>query len=230
MIGSAFGQDAWVIQMLGGQRGGFFLDSGASDGVRGSNTLLLETEYGWNGICVEPNPVFFAALVRQRRCQCVCCCLYDRDGEVPFVDAQVLGGIAQDYPPSLLRQARATYGVAVDADGRPATVLRPARAIPALLRELAAPPVIDYWSLDTEGSELSILRAFPFDQYRVRLLTIEHNWLPVREEIHAFMRARGYRRVGELAVDDCYVEEATATSSAAPSAWRSGAWRRRGAA
>lgn len=223
--GSAFGQDRWVLDMLGNLCGGFFLDSGASDGVRGSNTLVLERDYGWSGICVEPNPHFFSKLTAARRCHCVNACLYDRDGDVDFVDAEVLGGIAEQYPPTLVRQAQVSYGIEVDSAGRPATVVRPARAIAGVLEECGAPRVIDYWSLDTEGSELAILHAFPFDRYDVRSLTVEHNWLPAREDIHAFLTAHGYLRVRELAVDDCYVRGVAVHAPA----WRSGVRRRRAA-
>jgi FkbM family methyltransferase len=221
--GSAFGQDRWVLDVLGEQRGGFFIDSGASDGVRGSNTLVLERDYGWTGICVEPNPRFFARLTAARRCHCINACLYDRDGDVEFVDAEVLGGIIDDYPPSLVKQAQASYGIEVDTAGRPRTVVCPARSILGVLEECDAPRVIDYWSLDTEGSELSILRAFPFDRYDVRTITVEHNWLPAREQIHAFLTALGYLRVRELAVDDCYVRGVHPHIPA----WRSAALRRR---
>jgi len=217
-----FGQDRFVVEALGGQRGGFFLDSGASDGIKGSNTLLLESAYGWTGICVEPNEEFFRLLVRNRSCRCVCACLYDRDGSVDFVSAEVLGGILDEYHPSLLERATRLYGIAVDAAGRPNTVVRPARTVRSVLRECAAPKVIDYWSLDTEGSELAILRSFPFDEYDVRVLTVEHNWLPAREEIKTLLEARGFQRVRELTVDDCYVKGLTL---ATPS-WRSGVWRR----
>jgi hypothetical protein len=48
---SQFGQDLYVLEQLGGQTGGFFLDSGASNGVRASNTFLLESAFGCAGIC-----------------------------------------------------------------------------------------------------------------------------------------------------------------------------------
>jgi len=44
-----------------------------------------------------------------------------------------------------------------------------------LLLSQAAPPRIDYISIDTEGSELAILEAFDFARWDVRLFTIEHN-------------------------------------------------------
>jgi len=222
MRGSMFGQDAFVIETLRGQRGGFFLDSGASDGVKGSNTVVLEQELGWRGVCVEPNPAFFASLIRNRNCVCVNCCLYDRDGEVDFVEADVLGGILDEYHPRLLALATEVYAVPDAGAGRPTTVRRPARSVRSLLREVGAPAVIDYWSLDTEGSELSILRGFPFDEYAVRILTVEHNHYPARDEIRGFLAGHGYHVARELAVDDAFVRGDLVPSAA----WRSAAWRR----
>lgn len=186
-------------------RDGFFLDSGASDGVQGSNTLLLEASFDWQGICVEPNPTFFAALVKNRRCICLNCCLYDREGPVEFLEtANWLGGIVSEYHPAQLQHAKATFRVPEDASGRPLAVQKAARTVRSVLHECAAPPVIDYWSLDTEGSEFTILKSFPFDEYKLRVLTVEHNGFPVREQIRKFLEGRGYRRVRALPIDDWY--------------------------
>ena len=56
MYRSHQGQDQWVIErVLPGKRGGWFIDSGAGpDGIRGSNSYVLETEFGWRGLLVEP--------------------------------------------------------------------------------------------------------------------------------------------------------------------------------
>jgi hypothetical protein len=222
---SQCGQDLFVLDVLEAKCNGFFLDSGASDGIRASNTQLLEASFGWKGICVEPNEIFFAALVKNRRCHSVNYCLYDREGTVDFVEkANVLGGILDEYHPMHLQYAKATFHVPEDANGRPNTVRKQARTVRSVLRECDAPRVIDYWSLDTEGSELAILKDFPFDEYSFRVLTVEHNWLPVRDEIRAFLESRGYRRLKALAVDDCYVKRG---NSHRPS-WRSNAWPRVG--
>lgn len=100
---------------------------------------------------------------------------------------------------------------------------RPARTVRSILRAANAPRTVDYWSLDTEGSELAILQCFPFDEYAVRVLTVEHNHYPVRAEIRAFLEGHGYHLARELAVDDAYVLDGTLPSSA----WRRAAWRRR---
>lgn len=216
------GQDLYVLEALGGLRGGFFLDSGASDGVSGSNTLLLETSFDWRGICVEPNDQLFDRLARARRSTCVHCCLYDRAGEVQFFEAAgVLGGILDEYDPNLLHQAR-SLAASQAGDGRSDPVTKPARTIGSILKEFNAPRTIDYWSLDTEGSELAILKSFPFHEYVVRLLTVEHNLTPNRERIRRFLEAQGYRRTKVLGIDDAYMLEAPAP----PAAWRSRAWSR----
>jgi hypothetical protein len=77
--------------------------------------------------------------------------------------------------------------------------------IEAALDHAGAPPVIDYWSLDTEGSELLLLRSFPFERYTFNVLTVEHNLRPARRAIRSFMESRGFDYVAELVIDDCYV-------------------------
>jgi hypothetical protein len=213
-------QDRFVLEVLNGLRGGFFLDSGAANGVRGSNTLLLERDYGWRGICVEPNDAMYADLVAHRDCLCYHCCLDERDGEVEFLESGgVFGGILRTYSASHLAFARRMIAEgdpelrnpslhrsgAVPAADPQAAVLKPARSLRSILRESDAPPVIDYWSLDTEGSELALLRSFPFDAYRFRVLTVEHNSEPARWEIRRFLESRGYVLARELGIDDGYI-------------------------
>jgi hypothetical protein len=66
---SQVGQDMWLARHVfpssrGG--GGVFVEAGAADGVTGSNTLWLERERGWTGVCVEPHPDTFQQLRRLR--------------------------------------------------------------------------------------------------------------------------------------------------------------------
>ena len=109
-----------------------------------------------------------------------------------------------------------------DPEGRPITVKKAAHTLRSVLWECGAPRIIDDWSLDTEGSELTILKSFPFDTYSFRVLTIEHNRFSVRDEIGAFLEARGYWRARDMGIDDCYVTREDLPSRS----WRSSAWNR----
>ena len=218
-MSSQFGQDQLVIELLGGLRGGFFLDSGASDGITGSNTYRLELEYGWNGICVEPNQTFFRRLRSVRRCHCTDVCLYTKDGTVEFVEAGTLGGILAEYDPTHLQfvdqYEQARFGRALPRSEKRTWTIR------RVLQSFNAPSVIDYWSLDVEGAELTLLQSFPFDQYQIRVITVEHNRLPAREKILQFLTQKGFHRIAQLEIDDCYT-----TLLRPPSSWRSYAFTR----
>jgi len=214
---SQLGQDVFVLRVLGFPHGGYFIDSGASNGIDASNTYLLEKRFGWRGICVEPDATFFSALVQRRSAHCVNCCLYDRDDLVEFVEAGTLGGVLADYHPRLLAQATVAYDLPTGPDGIPPTVSKPTRTIASVLEAFGAPHIIDYWSLDTEGSELRLLRSFPFDTHRVRVITVEHNRYPVRAEIRRFLTSRGYVFAHDFGIDDAYVEASLACGR---SSWR----------
>jgi methyltransferase FkbM-like protein len=58
-----------------------------------------------------------------------------------------------------------------------------------VLDKNGAPVMIDYLSLDTEGTEHIILGAFPFDRYQFRVVTVE----AVR--CNDLLAAHGYRHV-----------------------------------
>ena len=66
--------------------------------------------------------------------------------------------------------------------------------IGTILARAAAPPVIDYLSIDIEGSELALLESFPFDRYTVRALSIECDGL-IWDRVSAILTQNGMREV-----------------------------------
>ena len=67
-----------------------------------------------------------------------------------------------------------------------------------LTRYYAHVPVLDYASVDVEGAELTIMHAWPFEQWCVNAFTIENNfWCSATRSILPALRAilepRGYR-------------------------------------
>lgn len=172
---SQAGQDRWVDTMTGGRLGGFFVDLGAYDGVQTSNTLGLVEERGWSGLCVEANPDYYDALVRNRP-------------ESFLVHAAVAGSIG------LLHWAHQQ----ATADLLAPTV--PAKTLGQLLDEANAPERVDYLSIDVEGMEFEVFEAYDFSR-RVDLLTVEHNLYcdgPAnKNRLHALLTSRGFIRVVE---------------------------------
>lgn len=55
---SGLGQDLFVLMLLDGKRSGTFLEIGANDPIKSSNTYLLEKSFGWTGVSVEIGKVY----------------------------------------------------------------------------------------------------------------------------------------------------------------------------
>ncbi len=49
--------DLRLIKEMGFMENGFFVELGANNGVDQSNTYLLQKNYGWTGLLIEPSPV-----------------------------------------------------------------------------------------------------------------------------------------------------------------------------
>ncbi len=84
-----------------------------------------------------------------------------------------------------------------------------------MLYNFNAPCIIDYLSIDTEGSEIEILSIFNFDRYKFNIITVEHNFSPMCEKINTLLLSKGYKRVFEELsfYDDWYVYNLTYLSN-----------------
>jgi hypothetical protein len=64
---------------------------------------------------------------------------------------------------------------------------------------------ITYLSIDTEGSELSILRSVDFSALMVHVLTVEFNYEHVKPHMIALMRDRGFDYAQQLGYDLIFI-------------------------
>ena len=173
-------QDLWVLHETRRKSDGYFVEFGAADGMGGSNTLLLEREFGWRGILAEPNPIWHADLKRNRSAQIDGRCVFTATGnrikfaatEYPFI-ATIADFTASDSH----AKSRAKHDL-IDVE----TI-----SLNDPLAAHGAPRMIDYMSIDTEGSELAILEEFDFARWDVRLFSIEHNLTPREQAIDRLM-------------------------------------------
>jgi len=195
---SGLGQDRWVMtEVFPGKRGGYFVEAGAKDGFHLSNTLLLETKCGWQGLCIEPGKEFGNLKNSGRKCEFSDTLLGEADGlELPFRDDPELPELS-GTPEFMLDDRKQRAGT---------VTLKKTRTLASVLDEHQAPAQIDYLSLDTEGSEYLILRNFPFDRYRFGAITVEHNGNQTEQQkIHDLLTENGYRRVHSKYCEDWYV-------------------------
>lgn len=193
-------QDIFAMLVLEEHAKGFFVEFGATNGVTGSNSYMMEKIYGWSGILAEPARCWHEALQRNRGAMISHKCVWREGGvKLPFREARDAGFSTLDTLTT--KDRHAARRVAADIYEVETTTLC------QLLSENDAPMLINYLSIDTEGSELDILETLDFDRYRPLVLTVEHNYRSDREKIVALMRAQGYARAPTQvsAYDDWFV-------------------------
>lgn len=195
-------QDLFVVFFLRGKRNGFFVEFGATDGSRYSNTFVLERDFQWNGVLAEPARCWHAALRTNRRAAIDTRCVWSESGltlDFKETDDRMLSTVTALADKDLHRDERingATYPVE--------TV-----SLMDLLLAHRCPRDIDYLSIDTEGSEFVILSKFDFSKYAIKILTVEHNFCePDRQNIHDLLVGHGFIRIFEAfsKFDDWYIQ------------------------
>lgn len=194
------GQDLFVLSESNLKKNGFFVEFGATNGVDLSNTLLLEKEFGWNGILAEPARVWHSALKNNRSCQIETRCVWSSSGstltfsEAEWAELSTVSAFKSSDHHKKSREHSQTYDVETIS-------------LLDLLKNHNAPQAIDYLSIDTEGSEFEILSAFDFGKYQFGFISCEHNFTPAREQILKLLNSHGYKRKFEdvSGFDDWYV-------------------------
>jgi len=197
---SQFGQDRYLhLNLFANQRDGVFVDVGAYDGFTGSNTLFFEKFMGWKGLCIEPDPAQFAKIPEYRSCDRVQACIADKEGTARFFSISdgltMMGGLVDYFDPQDMKM--------IGERSQTKVVELPTRRLDAVLKERNIGE-IDFLSIDTEGSELAILKSFDLQRFKVKALSVENN--RNGPQIPDYMQSLGYRRIVRLGVDDIYAK------------------------
>ncbi|CAE8613037.1 unnamed protein product [Polarella glacialis] len=172
---SQAGQDWLVSSLLGCKTNGYFIDLAANAAETLSNTLMLERDFAWQGLCIEPNMDYYYDLPK-RKCHLVAAAVGGpTDTVVSFNLKGVFGGVV---------------GEGFDnkkADGRIEKQFHTV-ALGEVLERFGAPTIIDYLSLDVEGAESVVMQGFPWDRYQFNVLTLER---PKKDLVEALLQ-HGY--------------------------------------
>jgi hypothetical protein len=172
-----------VMSLLKNKTGGYFLDLAANDATHLSNTYVLERRFGWTGLCVEPNPMYWENLGFRDGCQVVAAVVGSTRMEQVYFrfSAGDHGGIAGagfDNGPKFKSSSEIKCTVTLDE----------------ILTRFQAPRHIDYLSLDVEGAEEFIMKNFPFDRYHISIMTTERP----SKSLQDLLAKRGFRKLVRL--------------------------------
>lgn len=160
---------------------GIFLEMGALDGVTYSNTKFYEDTLGWTGILIEPNPIQFGHLTRNRpRCKLYESLVSDIPGEVEFRyflhGMAAVSGVKDTLPP---KHVTAWFDNEICKHEPQTCRTMKTRTLSDIVKDSGVDH-IDFFSLDVEGHELNVIKSFDFS-VPIGLLLMEINGDKMKE-------------------------------------------------
>ena len=138
------------------------------------------------------------------KCKCFEYAVSDTSGELDFLtiegtwEANMLSGLVDNYDP---RHKDRVMGEYVRYGGTSTVKKVTCKPLQQILNENNITK-IDYLSIDTEGSELPILRSIDFTKTDITLLSVEINY--EAEPIDEFLATYGYKFLGKVCCDAFY--------------------------
>jgi FkbM family methyltransferase len=157
-------------------RGGTFIEAGANDGLKQSNTYWLERFRGWRGLLVEATPRLAKECRRNRPNATVVNAALVADNSqdvITVTDGDLMGYITGHFHrighEELHRQQAAEYQNITLHE-----VQAPARTLSRVLDETCLPD-IDFMSIDVEGYELDVFRGLDVERHAPRFILAEAN-------------------------------------------------------
>jgi len=187
-------QDLFVLFIHNEKTNGTFLEFGATDGVELSNSFMLEEKFGWTGVLAEPSPQWHSKLFKNRPNTTILTdCIYSETGKKLdfFVSKEGVLSTLEEFKNSDIAsmpantKARNASGYKCEVD----TI-----SLNDVISKYFDGSKIDYMSVDTEGSELLILKHFDFSKYAPKVVTVEHNFTDNEKELDRLFLKHNYCR------------------------------------
>lgn len=203
---SQYGQDRLVDEFFKKKTNGTFIEIGAYDGVKFSNSYFFEKNRNWSGICIEPVLENYRKLEQNRSSININACVYSNTGELDFTKvegyADMLSGVSKDYH----QKHKSRIKENIKNLGGNQTVIKVKSITLNEVIEKHQLKEIDYCSIDTEGSEYEVLCGFDFEKYPVKIFSIENNYSDAR--INELMLKNGYVLYKIIECDEIYISKA----------------------
>lgn len=188
-------QDIFASFIVGDKYDKTFLEFGATNGLDISNSYTLESSFGWKGVLSEPSPQWHEALKKNRKnSKIITKCIWKETGKKLDFFMSDFGSLStiKDFvendkisiPTNTEMRLKSGKTISVE------TI-----SLNDVIKEYFNSICPSYISIDTEGSEHEILKAFDLDNFRPKVFTIEHNHTENETKIDEHLITNGYVRI-----------------------------------
>ena len=177
---------------------GYFIEIGAYDGIIGSNCYYFEKYLDWSGIAIEPSLFQFEKLKKNRKCQLLNKAISHEIKEVEFLE--VIEGLTQ------------MSGINDDSFKENFDIIsnnKISKTKSYNLKTITFDQIvpknsdIDYISIDIEGSEMNLLNSINFDNYNIKVISVENNF-PEKQNFNNFFEDKNFLYFDRVGQDEIF--------------------------
>lgn len=211
MYYSQAGEDKFLYENIFSKSDKFpktYIEMGAIDGVKYSNTKFFEDHHGWTGILIEPNPVMFKSLKRNRPNNYLSDSIVSdslHEVEFSYFDSENLAAVS-GVTSTLTRHNKTNFFENEDPwykDMRKSH-LKSIMKTPVTLDHIIDQSQINefgFCSLDVEGHEIHVIKSYSF-QKEINFFLIENN--PNDKEIEEILKLNSYTTICRVSHNTLY--------------------------
>ena len=185
-------------------RDGFFVEIGATNGVAGSNCHFFESMWGWRGVCIEPNPVAYEEL-KKNRPNAINCAIGLENCTKTFC-------VCHDYTAALsciVEYASEEHMNRIDTEikthgGSKEFIDIEVKTLETIIQEQEVSH-INYLSVDVEGAEKKVLTSIDFDKVTIDVISAEHNEYDKENNFKELLANKGFRFDKKVCADCIFI-------------------------
>ena len=196
-----FGEDKYIKTLFPQDYKGTCVDVGAYNGITSSNTYHFE-QNGWNCLCIEPIPEQYEKCKKIRKLVFNCCAGNVDNKEQTFHIFNLPDG-NQSAISSLKpdEQLISDHKHLIEFTSKINVTVR---TITSILDEAKFPTEIDFMSIDTENTELDVLKGLDFNKYKINIFIIENNYN--KSHCEDYLKQYGYKKFHHIEVNDFFIK------------------------
>ena len=179
-------------------KNGFFIEIGAYDGIIGSNCYYFEKYLNWNGIALEASPIQFEKLKKNRKCKLFNKAISDEIKDVEFIE--VTEGLTQM---SGINDNHFKENLDIISNNKSSKTKSYNLKTVTFDQVVTKNSNIDYVSIDIEGGEMNLLNSINFDNYNIKVISVENN-IPEKQNFKNFFEDKNFIYFDRVGQDEIF--------------------------
>ena len=152
------------------KKNGFFVEIGAYDGIEGSNCYHFEKYMNWQGIAIEPSQIQYDKLKNNRTCKTINKAISNDKKDVEFLE--VIEGLTQMSGINNNFFQRNINIITKNSASKTKSFKIKTITFDQVISKNSE---IDYLSIDIEGGEMALLNSINFNDYEIKVISVENN-------------------------------------------------------